>query len=260
MRFQLLAARAAFAALVLAVLVAGVAIAGVRLDKLSYANGLRLMWPATALGLLALVLALLWFRRAFIRNAGEGKRMGLIALVGSLAFLYPPLSTAWRGLTLPPIHDASTDPEEPPQFKALAKLRRPGMNGPDFDGQAKIRYWGKEVTIAYALHDYRNGLITKPHTKLLPGSADPVGVIFWRCFEAAKKLGWTIVDYSAREGRIEATASSFWFGQISDIVIRVRQSGPIAARADIRAESRMGAIDNGFNIRLLAAFKEKAGI
>src|ERR1700760_2065221 len=64
MPFQRLAARLALGALNIAVLVADVAIAGVRLDKFSYAAGMTLMWPATALGLVALVLALLWAQSA----------------------------------------------------------------------------------------------------------------------------------------------------------------------------------------------------
>ena len=183
-----------------------------------------------------------------------------MALAGSLAFLYAPLSHFYYGLTMPAIHDAATDPDEPPQFVALAKLRQPGQNGLDFDGQRKIRYQGEEVTVAYALHLYKNGLITHPHTRLLPNSADPVATIFWHCFEVAKDMGWTIVDTDAKAGRIEATAKSFWFGQISDVVIRVRRAGSIGARADARAESRVGGIDHGFNIFLLRDFKAAAGI
>lgn len=260
MRFQLLAARAAFAVLVLAALVAGVAIAGVRLGRIAYGQGLLLMAPATMLGLVALGLAFAWLRSAVGRNEGTGKRLGLAALLGSLAFLYPPLSNAWYGLTMPAIHDAATNPDDPPQFVALARLRQPGQNGLDFDGRRKIRYQGEEVTVAYAIHAYKNGLITHPHTKLLPNSADPVATVFWRCFEAAKAMGWTIVDADQKDGRIEATARSFWFGRISDIVIQVRRSGSMAARADARAESREGAVDHGFNIFLLRDFKARAGI
>ena len=123
MRFQLLAARAAFAALVLGVLLAVAAVAGVRLGFLSDAAGGNLMVPATGLGLagpgpgagLAVVGAL-------SRNLGDGKRLGLFALLGALAFLYAPLSYVYYGLVALPIHDATTDPENPPQFVALAKV------------------------------------------------------------------------------------------------------------------------------------------
>ncbi len=189
---------------------------------------------------------------------GTGKRLGLVALVGAFAFLYPPLSTLVDGWRYPAIHDASSDPDDPPQFVALARLRAPQMNPLTFDGQQKIHYQGEDVTVSYVLHTWKNGLLTKPHTKLLPNSADPNATVFWRCFEIVKKLGWTIADYSQKDGRIEATSASPWFGQMSDIVIRVRPAGYLAARYDIRAESRTGATDNGFNMKLVRAFKALA--
>ena len=258
MRSQLLVARAALAMLALAALTAAVAVGGVRLGHFSYATGLLVMWPATALGLVALALALWWLKGAIAHNVGTGKRLGLVALVGSALFLYPPLSTVVDGWRYPAIHDASSDPDDTPQFVALAKLRTPDMNSTAFDGQQQIHYQGEDVTISYVLHTWKNGLLTRPHTKLMPNSKNPQGAIFWRCFEIVKKLGWTIVDYSEKDSRIEATAASPWFGQLSDIVIRVRPSGYLGARYDIRAQSRRGATDNGFNMELVRVFKKKA--
>ena len=260
MRSQTLVARAAFGALILAALTAAAAIAGVRLGRLSYDLGLTLMWPATGLGLVALLLAVWWLKGAIAHNVGSGKRLGLAALAGSLAFLYVPLSNAYYGLTMPAIHDAATDPDEPPQFVALAKLRKPGENSLVFDGQRQIRYQGKDVTVSYALHLYKNGLITHPAFQAAAQQRRSGGDRFWQCFEVAKQMGWTIVDSSAKEGRIEAMAQSFWFGRISDIVIRVRRAGDLGARADARAESREGATDNGYNMFLLRDFKARAGI
>ena len=40
-------------------------------------------------------------------------------------------------------------------------------------------------------------------------------------------------------------------------MIRVKPRGPIGARADVRAQSRTGAIDNGFNITELKQFVDK---
>jgi hypothetical protein len=62
MRFQLAAAGAAFAALVLAVLTGLAAVGGVRLGMMSDRAGTLLMTPAVVLGLVALAAALLWLR------------------------------------------------------------------------------------------------------------------------------------------------------------------------------------------------------
>ena len=83
----------------------------------------------------------------------------------------------------------------------------------------------------------------------------PPAKMFWRCFNTAKRMGWHIVDYNEKEGRIEATATSFWFGQVSDIVIRVRAAGSLGARFDMRAASQTGGRDFGRNIGLMKAYR-----
>ena len=247
MRFQLAAARLAFAVLGLAVLTAAAAVAGARLGVLSDASGSILIIPATVLGAVSLLLAFVWLRAALRSNQGVGKRLGLAALIGSLVFLYQPLSYVYAGFVSLPIHDATTDPEDPPQFVALVKV--PSANSRVFDGARHIRYKDEDVTIAYALHD-KYFPLTKPHNGLLvlPAKA------YWRAHDAVERLGWTIVDASEKDLRIEATSKSFWFGRISDIVIRVRQAGTIGSRVDIRSESREPGDDHGRNIARLKAF------
>jgi len=254
MRFQSIAARTALAALVLAILAGAGAVAGVRLGLLTDSTGTALMVPAVGLGLAALLMALLWLRSALARNSGEGKRLGLIALLGALAFLYSPLRYVYDGFAALPIHDATTDPGDPPQFVALAKL--PSGNSRVFDGQRRIpysgpdaRYRGQDVTVAYAFHD-KYPQLTHQHAGLLVSPQKT----FWRCFEIVKKLGWTIVDADEKDLRIEATDRSFWFGRISDIVIRIRPAGTIGSRVDLRSESRDGARDHGRNVARLKAF------
>ncbi len=248
MRFQLLCARLALAALLLAVLTAGIAIGTVRLGAFPFESGLTIMAGATALGLIALLLALVWMLRAFNANQGAGKRPGFVALLGSLLFLYTPLHTLYLGLTSPAIHDATTNPEDPPEFVALAK-RAPGMNAPVYDGSEQIRFRGETNTANYMLHTYYADL-THPQGRLLTTKAK----LFWHEFEAVKHMGWHIADFNEQQGHIEATATSFWFGQKADVVIRVREAGAIGAIADIRSQSQTGTRDFGANIERLKAY------
>jgi len=69
-------------------------------------------------------------------------------------------------------------------------------------------------------------------------------------------MGWNVVAVTPKEGRIEATATSFWFGLTDDIVIRVKPAG-IGARLDIRSKSRVGQSDFGANARRIRAFIER---
>jgi hypothetical protein len=242
---QRTAARLGFAAFVLAALVALGAVAGVRLALLPYAQGWRLMIPATGLGAAALALGLLWLARALKANDGAGRGPGLAALFGSLLLLYPPLATMANRLTSPPIHDFATDTENPPRFVTLLKYRGANANSPVFDGNLPVSFQGEVRPLSYILHDHYRDIL-KPHAGFAVGSSDPIATFFWRDFEAAKKAGWHIVDFNPKEARIEATHASFWFGRVSDIVVQVRRAGA-GARTDLRAQSREDSIDDGAN-------------
>ncbi|HKD48655.1 MAG TPA: DUF1499 domain-containing protein [Rhizomicrobium sp.] len=252
MRFPFLAARLALAALVLAALIAGMAVLSVRAGLASFATGLEAMTASVALGVIALILALIWATAAFRHNRGEGKRAGMIALIGSALLLYVPLRTVYQGMLAPPIHDVTTDPEDPPQFVALAK-RPPGANSTRFDGGEMIDYRGEHNTVSYVLHEYYADL-TKPLQPIMV-SGSPTSKMFWRCFDRAKRMGWHIVDFNEKEGRIEAQAASFWFGRISDIVIRVRPAGSLGARFDMRVETESGNRDFGHNLELMKTYR-----
>ncbi len=258
MQFQILAARISFAAFLVGAAIALTAVAGVRLGLFAYATGFELMYPAVFVGFIAFLAGAAFCYTAFQRNEGDAKRIGLAGFLGSILLLYPPVTTQVRGLFYPPINDAATDSGDPPRFVTLAKLRKPGMNPLEFDSQKTIRFRGEEMSVAVALHDYYmdvNGPGAKL-AKLMPGNKHPAATLFWRCFASAAGVGWHIVDYSEKEGRIEATDTSFWFGQVADIVIRIRPSG-IGARYDVRSQSREGATDNGENLMRLKAFIRK---
>ncbi len=248
MRFPVLAARLALVALVPAAAIAAGAIIAVRMGMASFAVGLEAMTAAVALAAIALILSAIWMVSALRHNRGDAKRAGMIAFFGALLLLYVPLRTVYQGLMAPPIHDATTDPEDPPLFVALAK-RPSGENATAFDPSRMIHYRGEYNTVSYMLHTYYTEL-TKPLALIMPPAK-----MFWRCFNAAKRMGWHIVDYNEKEGRIEATATSFWFGQVSDIVIRVRPAGTLGARFDMRARNQKGDRDFGRNLELMKAYR-----
>jgi hypothetical protein len=250
MRFPILAARLALAAFLPAAAIAAASVVAVRAGMASFAVGLEMMAASVALAAIALLLSAVWMVSALRHNRGDAKRVGMIAFFGSLLLLYVPLHTVYQGLMAPPIHDATTDPEDPPRFVALAK-RPSGENATAFDPSQMIHYRGEYNTVSYMLHTYYTEL-TKPLALIMPPAK-----MFWRCFNAAKRMGWHIVDYNEKEGRIEARATSFWFGQVSDIVIRVRPAGTLGARFDMRAESETGSRDFGRNLELLKSYRTK---
>ncbi len=249
MRFPLLAARLALIAMLLAAALSILAIALVRLDAASFDGGIKIVTAAVVAGLIALVLAVIWLANALKHNRGEGKRAGMAALMGAAILLYVPLHSAYEGIKAPPIHDVTTDPEDPPRFVALAG------NGARFDAKALIDYRGEHNTVSYMLHEYYSGL-TRP---LIALTTNATGKMFWRSFNVAKRMGWRIVDFNEKEGRIEAVATSFWFGRATDIVVRVRPGGTMGARFDMRAASEKGEPDFGRNLALIKSYRASLG-
>jgi uncharacterized protein (DUF1499 family) len=69
-------------------------------------------------------------------------------------------------------------------------------------------------------------------------------------------MGWAIAAQVPDEGRIEATATTFWFGFKDDVVIRLRPEAG-GTRVDVRSESRVGGSDVGANAARIRAYSRK---
>ena len=76
---------------------------------------------------------------------------------------------------------------------------------------------------------------------------------FSLALRTARGMGWELVDQNRREGRIEATATTPWFGFKDDVVIRVSSASGIS-RVDVRSKSRVGRGDVGANAGRVRAY------
>ncbi len=76
---------------------------------------------------------------------------------------------------------------------------------------------------------------------------------FERALAAIEAMGWELVDEEAAAGRIEATATTFWFGFEDDVVVRIRPADG-GSRVDVRSVSRVGRGDVGANARRIRAY------
>ncbi len=81
-------------------------------------------------------------------------------------------------------------------------------------------------------------------------------IAFERAKGAVEEMGWQIVREEPSAGRIEAVASTFWFGFKDDVVIRVSADG-IGSRVDVRSKSRVGRGDLGTNAQRIRAYAER---
>jgi|SRR5271154_6304268 len=251
MKFLGVVGRLAFAAFLAALLVGLTASFGTRLGYWNWRVGLESIFPFSLyLGALALLLGSAWLVTALAANRATALRYGLTGFLGSLVVLGVPLIDYAQSLGRPPIHDISTDVEHPPEFVALVLQRQGATNPPDYDGPKRVTMDGKSYTTTQLQKKYYADIHTLGRLGISPEQ------LFKHALAVAKGMGWTIVAVSPDEGRIEATDTSFFFGFVSDIVIRVKPSG-LGARVDIRAKSRVGDADGGTNAKLIRAYVKK---
>jgi len=216
-----------------------------RFGWMAYQPGFTILrvtvWTAAAGGVLGMV--------ALIR-AGTGARRrgwgpGLLGLIVALAYIAVP--AYWALIVLPGvprIHDITTDTENPPAFVAMVPLRAGFPNPPEYDG-ADVAALQKQ-----AYPDLAPLKIAKPPAAVFPAA-----------LEAVQGLGMEIVDATEKEGRIEASTRSLFFGFVDDLVIRLVADGA-GTRVDLRSKSREGRSDFGVNAarvrKLLQALKSRA--
>lgn len=212
---------------------------GTRLGVWEFGTGFLMMRWAFFAGLASVSLALLFL--AIPKTRQGSTAMLVVALfIGAGAAWIP-----WNGLqtvrALPYIHDISTDTEDPPAFVAVLPLRADARNPPEYAGEEAA------VQQREAYPDVRPLQL-----------ALPPGQVFDLALETARGQGWEIVAAVPEEGRIEATATTFWFGFKDDVVIRIaaRDGG---SRLDIRSKSRVGRSDVGANAERIRAFLEDLG-
>jgi uncharacterized protein (DUF1499 family) len=84
----------------------------------------------------------------------------------------------------------------------------------------------------------------------------PAQEAFAKARAAAQQMGWEIVSSDPAAGRIEAVASTFWFGFRDDVTVRVTPQGA-ASRIDVRSKSRVGRGDAGTNARRIRAYLKR---
>lgn len=161
------------------------------------------------------------------------------ALVVGLAVAWFPWQWVQSARSVPPINDITTDTENPPAFVALVAART-GLSVPTaYPGTATAE-------------QQRRGY---PDLKPLDLPLPPADA-FARALATAKDMGWEIAAADAPAGRIEATATTPWFGFRDDVVIRVTPA-PAGSRIDVRSVSRIGKSDLGTNRKRIGTFLDR---
>jgi hypothetical protein len=171
---------------------------------------------------------------AIWQNGSRGMSRILLALLIDAVVLAYPAYLFLQYRKLPPIHDITTDPIDPPRFEALARLRT-----------------GEGTNPAVYAGLYSAELQRQAYPDIETVELD---VPAQRAFEATMRLvnkrKWLVIDERAPQprsiGRIEAVARTPIMGFREDVSIRVTPDGD-GSRVDIRSASRYFESDLGSN-------------
>lgn len=188
-----------------------------------------------AAGFLVLAISAIVLAVRMARGAGMADRTAAVALAVALLVGFVPARALLAMVAAPPIHDITTDTENPPRFVAAVALNAPGRT--DYGGAA--------------LAEQQRAAYPDLQPVMLP---DAPADAFGRALAAVERMGWAPLASDPDSLRIEATARTFWFGFEDDVVIRIEAAGESGSLVDVRSLSRVGVSDLGANARRVRAF------
>lgn len=200
---------------------------GTRFGVWHYRTGLSMLRYSAYVGVaaaIACVLALLVTRRS-----GGGRISLVLGLLLAGVTVGVPYRFSQTAKQVPPIHDITTDMTDPPAFVAILPLRATATNSAVYAGDSIAAL----QRAAY------------PDVQPLMLPVPPLAA-FERAVAAANVMGWEIVAGDSSSGRLEATATTTWFGFKDDVVVRIRAENG-GSRIDVRSVSRVGRSDVGAN-------------
>ena len=144
------------------------------------------------------------------------------------------------GGSAPPIHDITTNLDDPPVFSVAVRDAPDRVNGIDYpDGGADVP---KQQSAAF------------PDLTTITLSAAPAEALK-SARRTAEALGWTVTWVNTEALTMEAYATTSVFRFVDDVAIRVRSAGS-GSVIDLRSNSRVGGGDLGANAARIEAFRE----
>jgi len=202
---------------------------------LSLGSAFTVLRWAAYLGIATMAVSLVTGGLAYRRGRRPGIWIAGVTFVAGIVAFGIPFQWQRSARGTPPIHDITTDLENPPTFVAIALLRADAPNGLDRPP---------------LLADQQRKAYPDLAPVTLPTSPDQV---FDRSLAVAQDMGWRIVTADKATGRIEATDTTQWFGFEDDVVVRLTPWGS-GTRVDVRSVSRVGAGDAGTNARRIRGY------
>jgi len=209
---------------------------GAKLGIWGFQGGFMLLAVGTVLAAAVFFLGIIAFVVSVSKKLPSERSAVLVGVAISVVILALMGSQFMTAQSVPPIHNISTDTQDPPAFDKIVALRGEGTN--------PLEYNADELAERQrAAYPQVQSLITEV----------PPGEVLNRAVTVLEGMGLEIVDTNAAAGRIEATDTTFWFGFKDDVVVRVRSEGS-GSIVDVRSVSRVGQSDLGKNAERISEF------
>jgi uncharacterized protein (DUF1499 family) len=189
----------------------------------------------------------------FLKEPRATTLAGAAALVAGVAALVPiQMKKAFEGN--PFIHEVTTDFDDPPQIIAAAQM--PRKNPAAYRGDDPVPQSTDAMTVAEAQR------AAFPDIAPIIAESDLQSATA-RAKSVVESMGMEILaegpsDEVAGGGwRIEAVATSFWFGFKDDFIIRLTREAEGKTRIDLHSKSRVGGSDLGANAKRVREFSKR---
>lgn len=212
-----------------------------------YPTGLKGVTWAFFLGIGAILFGLLFSWRAKKAISPPPRMRRWAGMLAALVYVGWVGTFLFAALTVPAIHDVSTDLADPPAFQTL-QLRAdnldniPGADDEAMRGLTPQQRWVMVHQKAYG--DIRSVRIN-----------EPVPLVIAKATRLAEARGWDVAASSPDVGHLEATETSALFRFKDDVVLRVRPTDTgEGSVVDMRSVSRVGASDLGMNAKRVRSF------
>ena len=226
-------------AAIVAVAIAVLSGFGSRLGWWHFGLGFAMLQWSVYIAIAAAVISLFGIIIARPATEKEGLYRAIVGLAIAAPVIIIPLLWKQTAQEVPRIHDITTDTENPPQFEAIVPLRRDAANTLQYGGAVIV----EQQKQAY------------PDIKPFVVDVAPAE-LFDTALATARDMGWEIVAVEKEDNRIEATATTFWFGFKDDVVIRISPHNA-GSELNIRSVSRVGRSDVGTNAERIRGFLNK---
>ena len=231
-----------------------IAIVIVRSGALDIVPALSTLAGALVLAVVAILLALgagivIW------RQGCGGVRQALFAILIGCALIAYPAYLGAKAYKLPSIYDVTTDPIDPPQFDAIARLRPRDANPVTYQGlyAAELQHTAysdiepeESSATPQEAYDAVMKVITRRRWRIVDARPPQPAAPAPAPTRASNPRQVRDEPAAASDAIIEAVARSLILGFREDVVVRIRATGD-GTRIDVRSASRYGRNDLGSN-------------